>query len=412
MTVPKVIKVRQRFRDNRVEDIEVSVTAGLEGSRIELEKGMKVAVAVGSRGIANLRTVVRAVIDWVRRSGADPFVVPAMGSHGGATAEGQREVLESYGISEKTVGAPVIASMEVVELSNGNLENRVFMDRMAYEAGGIILINRIKPHTDYHGPIESGLLKMSVIGLGNHRQASEIHRYGTRGLKEMIVPTAVEVLKTEKILLGVALVENAYDETAIVRVLRPEDFIEEERKLLELARENMPALPLSSLDVLVIDRFGKDISGVGLDTNIIGRLCIRGEKEPSLPNITRIVLLGLTPASHGNALGVGLADIITQRVFDDMNSAVTYANTLTSTFLDRAKVPIVAEHDRQAVEYALGTCGPVDSENTGVIRIQDTLHLSEIYVSENLLKELKSDSIEIIGEPRDLLRENRVFSDF
>ena len=410
MTIPKVVKIRQRFRDDRIADVVGAVVEGLEGSGIELEKGTKIAVAVGSRGIANLQTVVRTVNDWVRRCGADPFVIPAMGSHGGATAEGQREVLESYGISGKTVNAPVVSSMEVVELSDRNLENRVYMDRMAHEAGGVILINRIKPHTDFHGPIESGLVKMSVIGLGNHRQAAEIHHHGIRGLKELIVPTAREVLKTGKILLGVALVENAYDETALVRVLRPENFLEEERKLLKLAKENMPSLPVDGLDVLVIDRFGKDISGAGLDTNIIGRLYIRGEKEPERPNITRIVLLDLTASSHGNALGLGLADIVTQRVIDEMDPGATYANTLTSTFLDRGKIPIVAEHDKQAVEYALSTCGPVKS--AGIIRIQDTLHLSEIYVSENFLEELSGNSIEIIGEPRDLFRENRVFGDF
>jgi len=402
--LPKLIKVRQYFDADKITDIPGEVREQIKKAGIKIKPGDKIAIATGSRGVANISLVVKTVVEVVREMGGEPFIVPAMGSHGGATAEGQKAVLESYGITEEYVGAPIKSSMEVVELPQGDLPNRVFMDKHAYEADGTIVINRIKVHTDFHGPLESGLMKMIVIGLGKHAQAFAIHRYNLYGLKELILPTARQILRHGNIIMGLGLVENACDETAVIRALQPEEIEDEEKKLLDIARKNVPSLPTDKLDVLLIDRMGKDISGSGMDTNIIGRIRIRGEKEPEKPDITNIVVTDLTEGSHGNALGVGLADIITERLKNKIDFGITYENVVTSTFLERGKLPIVAPNDRIALEYALKTCGPVDSENVRMIRIRDTLHLGELYVSRAVLDEIKDKpNIEVIGSFQDII---------
>ncbi len=235
--------------------------------------------------------------------------------------------------------------------------NPVFMDKNAYESDGVILINRIKPHTDYHAKYESGLVKMAVIGLGNEKQASAIHSYGVYGLSTLIPLTAKQIFSTGKILGGIALVENAYDDTMLVNVLKTDDFFEQEPVLLDIARKNMPALPVNDIDVLIIDQMGKDISGVGIDTNIIGRTKIVGQEEPENPNIKAIMVLDLTDHSHGNAIGIGLSDVITKKLYDKIDFSATYSNAVTSSFLERAKIPIVADNDKEAFEIALRSCG-------------------------------------------------------
>ena len=267
-----------------------------------------------------------------------------MGSHGGATAEGQREILASYEITEAAIGCPVRASMEVVELDNGGLELPLFMDRYAFESDGVILINRIKPHTAFHGEYESGLIKMSVIGLGNKRLASELHRFGVYGLKTLMPLAGRQILLTGKILLGIGIVENAYDETAIIEALTPLEILAREPELLNSAKQMMPYLPLKDIDVLVVDRLGKDISGSGMDPNIIGRMKIEGTPEPESPRIKAIVVTDLTDASHGNACGIGLADVTTRRLVDKVNWDVTYANGVTSGFYSHVALPIVAAY--------------------------------------------------------------------
>lgn len=411
MEIPKLIKIRQFFNREHIEDIEGKVREEILKSEIKIKPGSEIAIAVGSRGIRNIHRIVKATVDMVKEFGGKPFIVPAMGSHGGATAEGQREVLESYGITEDYIGVPIKSSMDVIELPSNGLRNKVYMDRFAYSADGTIIINRIKPHTDFHGEIESGLLKMCVIGLGKHKQAIEIHRFGTYGLRYLIPPTAKRIIEYGNIILGIGIVENAYDETMIISAVKPEDFEKEDKRLLEIARENMPSLPVDKLDILIVDEMGKDISGAGMDTNIIGRIYIDGEEEPERPKITRIIVTDLTEKTHGNAIGMGLADFITRRLFNKIDFNATYQNAITSTFLHRGKIPIIAENPKMAIEWALMTCGPIEIPDTRIVRIKNTLSLNEIYVSKSILEEIK-DKIEIIGEFIDICDERGELVDF
>ena len=407
---PPLTKIRQHYPRERVQNIEQTLLESVRRVPLTLPAGSSVAITVGSRGVANIHLVVKTLVSYLRAKNLEPFIVPAMGSHGGATAEGQRAVIESYGVTESFVGAPIRSSMEAVELSNDGIGNRVFMDRNAYEAKGTIVVNRIKVHTDFHGPHESGLMKMTAIGLGKKRQAQEIHSFGIRGLKERIVPTARKILEHGNIIMGIALVENAYDETMIIQAVPTPEIEAEERRLLEISRRNMPALPTDRLDVLVIDEMGKDVSGCGVDTNIIGRMKIAGEPEPERPSISRIVVADLTDASHGNAIGLGLVDIVTRRMREKIDFVATYENTVTSTFLERGRMPIVAENDRRAVAMALSTCSlgpdPGSASKARLARIRNTLHLDELYVSNAVLEEVRaSDRIEVVG------KEAAMFSD-
>lgn len=401
MPVPILLHhVKQHFPRPAVPDdqLETVVTQQIAASGVTLPRNGQIAIAVGSRGITNLARIVKTVVQYVKAQGAVPFIVPAMGSHGGATAAGQRQVLESYGIMEAAMGAPIRSSLEVVELPRAGLENRVYFAKDAYAADGVILINRVKVHTDYHGPVESGLLKMCVIGLGKHQGALELHRFGTRGLRELIPPTARQILAHGKILLGLAIAENACDETAIIKALKPTEIEAAERELLEWARANMPSLPVQQLDVLIIEEFGKNISGVGLDPNIIGRVKIKTEPEPTSPNITSILLLDLTDASHGNAIGMGLADLITRQACEKIDFRATYANVLTSGFYERGFLPIVVEDERAGLDAALRSCGLADPEHPRIIKIKNTLKLDELWVSPAILDEIRGNAtLEITG---------------
>ena len=398
-TIPlPLAKIRQRFPRPVIADVERAVREAVP-AKLALRPGARVAIAVGSRGIANLATIVRATAECVREAGGEPFVVPAMGSHGGATGEGQREILAGYGVTLEGVGCPIHSSMEVVALPGaGGPGYHVYMDRFAYDSDGVILINRIKPHTDFHDRHESGLVKMGVIGLGKAAQAEEMHRYGVHGLTRLVPEAAAHLFASGKVLLGVAIVENAYDETMVLEAIEPARIMEREPELLTVARANMPRLPVDRLDVLIVDRMGKDISGVGIDTNIIGRMHIRGQPEPERPDIAMIVVTDLTEASHGNAAGMGLADVATRRFLDRVDLAVTNTNVATSGFMQRAKLPMIAESDAQAVAWALRGCGPILPGEERVIRIRDTLHLDEMYVSRAVLEELRGlDHVEVVA---------------
>jgi hypothetical protein len=406
-------KIKQHLRNNSLTDIKGEVSKELIKLRPLIKPGASIALAVGSRGIKNLVLVVKEVAEFIKENKAFPFIIPAMGSHGDATADGQAGLLAGYGISEKTIGAPVRSSMEVVELAQGDSPYPVFMDKNGYESDGVILINRIKPHTDYHGKYESGLVKMSVIGLGKEKQASAIHRYGVYGLSALIPIIAKQIFSTGKILGGIALVENAYDDTMLINALKTDEFFEQEQVLLDIARKNMPSLPVNDIDVLIIDQMGKDISGVGIDPNIVGRIKIQGQKEPDKPNIKAILLLDLTDASHGNAIGIGLSDVITKKLYDKIDFSSTYSNAVTSSFLERAKIPIVAKNDKEAFEIALRSCGYLKKGEEKIIRIKDTLHLDQIYVSQPILDLIKgSEGIESIKENVKLFDSESEFTHF
>ena len=381
MNLPQMYLVRQHFAAEKLADVTGKLQAELKFHAIT--PGQRIAIAVGSRGIANLPVVVSSVADWVRAQGGEPFIVPAMGSHAGATADGQRQLLEKFGITS----APIRATMEVVPLG-GN----AFMDRYAFEADGVIVINRIKPHTSFHSQYESGLMKMLAIGLGKHTGAAAIHRLGVPGLREELPVVARQVLATGKILCGVALVENAYDETLALEVIPAAEIPSREPGLLKLAYENMPKLPVEDIDVLVVDEIGKEFSGTGMDTNVIGRLRIAGEGEPASLRIQRIVVRDVRGDS---AYGIGLADVTTRRLVAGADWKITQTNVETSGFLERGKLPVVMETDTQAVESVL----PVGSR---VVRIPNTLRLEWLLVSESIRQEIAGrNTIEVLRPARD-----------
>lgn len=405
--------IRRKFADDSIRDPESQVIERITTAGLEIGRGDRIAITVGSRGIGDLQALAKGAVQGLKQLGAKPFIIPAMGSHGGGTADGQAEVLASYGVSESEVGAPVISSMEVVELDAPDLENRVFMDRSAWEADGVLLLNRVKPHTDFRGPWESGLVKMSVIGLGKHRLAEEIHSFGVRGLRELIEPTARFLIGTGKIKGGLAVVENAHDKPAIIEAVRPEAICDTDARLLKTAREKMPQLPFKEIDVLIIDYMGKDISGCGIDTNIIGRLGIRGEEDSGSPEIRIIVVRDLTEASHGNALGVGLADVTTRTLFEKIDMDATKANVVTSSFLDRGKIPLVADSDAEAVTVALRSAGCRNPAEARICRIRSTLELADMLVSAPLRMEAETiDDTELLSGEHPLLDKSAEFVRF
>lgn len=381
--------VRQEFPRPRLDDVGAAVRAELAASGVRWRPGMRVAVAVGSRGIANLELLVREMVQWIRGGGGIPFIVPAMGSHGGATADGQRDVLAGYGITEERVGAPVHASMEVVELPRGDSPVPVYCDRLTLQADATCMINRVKPHTSFRGRYESGLVKMAAIGLGKQKQAAAIHALGVEGLRHVMPVVGRQVLACGNVVLGLAVVENAFDETMVVRALPAPVIPEVEPELLELARRHMPSLPLDRIDLLIVDEIGKNISGLGMDTHIIGRLKIRGVPEPERPDIRAILVRDLTPETHGNAAGIGLADIVTRQAYAKIDFAATYANVLTTGFLERARLPMVAENDREGIDMAFRMAGMPVRGKARIVRIRNTLHLERLAVSSAAMEALK-----------------------
>jgi len=399
----RLTKIKIHFAENSLLDVSTTLHNELAKLDSQIIKGNSIAVAVGSRGIDNLRLTVKSVIEFIKERGAKPFVVPAMGSHGGATSEGQAKILEDYGISEKTVGAPVKSSMEVVEIPNQQIGNKIFMDRLAFNSDGVILINRIKPHTDFRNIYESGLVKMSVVGLGNEHGAREIHQSGVFGLKKLIPESAKIIFNSGKIIGGIALIENTYEKTMAIQAIPSNQILEAEPQLLEIARLNMPTFPVDQFDVLWIDQMGKNISGVGIDTNIIGRLKIYGQDEPAKPDIKSIVVSDITEESHGNATGIGLADITVSRLYEKIDFKVLNKNIATSGFLERGKIPIVAQSDIDAMRLAMRNCGNLRPGKERIIRIKNTLQLNEIYVSQSILDEIEDDKdIEIIDKNIDM----------
>lgn len=401
----QLTKIKQHFTKNGLADVKGEVSKELLRLKPMIKSGGSIAVAVGSRGIKNIFLIVKEVTDFIKANNAIPFIVPAMGSHGNAIAENQAQILADYGISEETTGVPVRSSMDVIELPKGDSPAAVFIDKNAYYADGIILINRIKPHTDYHGSYESGLVKMTVIGLGKEKQASAIHSYGVYGLAELIPVVAKEIISTGKIIGGLAVVENAYDETMHVSALRSDEFFDKEPSLLKAAKDNMPYIPADNMDLLIIDEMGKNISGVGVDPNIIGRMKIYGQPEPPIPAVKSIIIADITKESHGNAIGVGLADVILRRLYNKIDFPSTYTNGITSSFYERIKIPVIAESDIEAYSIALRGCGYIKKGEEKVVRIKNTLHLEELYVSDAVLEEIKdSGRIEIIERNIDLFR--------
>jgi hypothetical protein len=398
-----MLRVRQHFPRPRLDDIPAGVRRALEQAGLPIRPGDRVAVGVGSRGIANIDTVARATVDWLRDRGARPFIFPAMGSHGGGTAEGQREILEHYGITEATMGCEIRASMDVVQIGEA-LGLPVWLDRQAAEADWIGLVNRVKPHTDFKGSIESGLFKMMTIGLGKWHGATQYHRMNvTHGYETVITAVGREVLARARIGFGLGIVENGYDETARVEAFAAADLEAGERRLLKDAREWMARLPFSPIDVLIVEEMGKNISGAGMDTNVIGRPSNPHEPFPAEPKILWIVALDLTEESGGNATGIGNADFTTRRLADKIDWKTTAINCLTACAPTGAKLPLVFDTAREAVERALDCIGLTRPEDARVIRIRSTLVLGEIECSEAFAPLLAGRSgLEVLGPARPL----------
>ncbi|AEP00940.1 lactate racemase domain-containing protein [Heyndrickxia coagulans] len=399
MSFPKLAKIKQTFQAESLKDIPGTIKD--EFIRVNADKkikpGMEIAITAGSRGIANIPLIVKSVADEIKKRGAKPFVIPAMGSHGGATADGQVEVLKGLGITEEFTGCEIRSSMDAVEVGVTSAGIPVYVDKNAYNADGIIVMGRVKPHTDFKNKIESGILKMASIGMGKHKQALALHTYGIKGISEMMPEVGKIAIRKSNVLFGIAIVENAYDETAIIEALEPTRIEEREKELLQKAFSLMPSLPVNDIDILVVDEIGKNYSGTGMDTNIIGRIRVLGVKEPEKPNIKYIIASDLSEESHGNALGIGLADLTTKRLVEKIDYQAMNENVITSTFLDRAKIPIILDNDREALKAALRANWGIAWEGARIVRIPNTLHIGELYVSETIFNELKNkENIEVL----------------
>ena len=404
MLLPKMIRVKQKFPTDVVEDIRSAIFTELDQLNMDsiVKSGDTVAVGAGSRGITNIDVTIKSVVDYLKEIGSKPFVFPAMGSHGGATPAGQKDILAHYGITEETMGVPVRATMEVVEVGRTTDDLPVFLDRYAYEADVAVPVNRVKSHTDFHGSIESGLMKMLAIGFGKQKGASMYHRAFFRyGFEHVILASGSLLIESGKIGFGVALVENAYQETAKVSAIQSKDFVRRERELLVEAKALSGKLPFDELDLLILDEVGKNISGTGMDTNIIGRYMQNFESDPEKPSITRIFARDLTEDSSGNATGIGLADFTTTRLVEKFDKKATYMNGLTGLGPQKSRIPFHYDTDLEVIEAALNTIGLTPPEEARVVRIQNTLKLDEVDISEILVEdaELRSD-LEIISEAK------------
>jgi hypothetical protein len=400
---PIMYKVQQSFDDRMLDktQIEHVLREQFHNEAIKnlIKPNMKIAVAVGSRGIRHISFIVRTVIDLFRELGAKPFIVPAMASHGGGEAEGQRNVLANYGITEETMGVPINPSMETVELGNAD-GVPIHFSKVALESDFIVPVCRIKPHTDFKGPIESGVFKMLCIGLGKHKGASTIHSAGFAAFPTLIPAAGQYVLDHVPVGLAVCVVENSYDEVENVYVIPKERIPAEEPVLLEKAKRLLPRINVDPIDLLIIDQLGKDISGEGMDPNVTGRSPVPGVLFEGTSTIHRIAVLDLTEETHGNATGIGMADLTTIRCFEKVDLQVTYANVLTAGLFQSAKIPVMLENDRQVLAVGLKAATQVPSSKARVVHIRDTLHLSEFWVSEIIAKELNNNPQFIVSDDR------------
>ena len=401
--LPKMLKVRQCFDPERIDPADIPNAVFAELSRPELgdyiKQGKRIAITCGSRGVNNVAVITKSIVDFVKSKGGVPFVVPAMGSHGGATAEGQKALIEGYGVTEEFIGCPIVSSMETVVIGESDEGHQVRIDKNAAGADGIIVAGRIKPHTDFHGSYESGIMKMMAIGLGKREGADICHQNGFGHMAKMVYLFGKTILRNAPIVLGFGIMENAYSETCKFVALRPDEIEEKEPKLLDEARTHLPLIYIKNTDVLVVERIGKNIAGTGMDPNVTGT-------GPCTPFITeggitalRTVILDLTPETHGVAFGMGAAHIITKRLFDKIDYDATYVNAVTSRGVELVRIPFIVDTDKEAVQMALRTCIGNDKDNPRIIRVADSFHTEYIWISEALYEEAKANErIEILGK--------------
>lgn len=391
--MPDLIPIRQAVTAPTLPDTAAAMEQALVALRLDrrVQPGMRIGIPAGSRGICQILLLLRVIVEHVRALGAEPVVVTAMGSHGGGTSEGQVEVLTSLGITEAALGAPVVGNAEATVVATAPGGEPVWFDRVLAGCDGLVVLNRVKPHTSFHGPLESGLTKMLVVGCGKPEGARQFHSLGAPRLSGRLREFGAMLLERLPVLGGVAVLENGREEIADLVPVLPAAWFETEEHLLDRARALLPRLPVDRLDLLVVDEMGKNIAGTGMDTNVIGRIGIRGVPDVG-PQVERIVVLDLSEGSHGNANGMGLADFVTRRLANKVDFAATYLNTLTATFVERAKLPIVMESDREAILTALRTLGNPTAPR--IIRIKNTLELEHLLVSPSVLPGLEGTAVE------------------
>lgn len=401
--LPRVVKVRQHFIREYIEDIPVYVRRELSGLAAyqSIKSGQSIAVTGGSRGVNKIAEITREVCAMIKEKGAFPFVVPAMGSHGGATAEGQIEVLATYGITEESVGAPIKSSMEVVEIAEIADGRKVYLDKYASAADGIVLVNRIKAHTSFKGPYESGLMKMMAIGLGKQHGASVYHKTGFGQMPRIVEEVGNKVLQNAKILFGVGTMENGFGKCCKIAFLEAADIPSQEKELLKESYTHLARTFWKQCDVFVVTEIGKEITGTGLDPNVTGRFNTEFFKNDI--SVSKIGLLDLTAASHGNAAGVGFGDVIAKRLYDKIDLDMMYPNVFTSTVIKTANIPMVLKNDRQVIQALVKTANVLYDEKLRLSIVKNTKDMGIIYVSENMVGEAREKGCDILSEPMDIL---------
>jgi hypothetical protein len=399
--LPKLRLVTNHIAAPTVSDVYGSTAAELKRVNLapSIKPGQRIALTAGSRGVADIATILRATADYVRAAGGEPVVLPTMGSHGGATAQGQVEMLRFLGVTEESVGCPILATMETVQLGTTAAGLPVYLDKNAAECDGIIVVARVKQHTDFDADIESGLHKMMVIGLGKHVGAIAAHRGSFRQpFAQLVLEVGAVVLHNTvaPVIGGVVTVENAFDQTAIIEAVKPADFVEREKALLAQAKQLIGKIPFTQLDVLVVNESGKNVSGNGMDTNVTARVMSIWGSGPSSPKIRRIILRGLTEATHGNATGIGQADFVLRRMLAQIDWLPTYMNLLTGLGPEYARIPMVAQHDLQALCWAVHTAGANPANTARLMWIQNTMDLGHFYISEAMVDEaLRDPNLEV-----------------
>ena len=402
--LPLMFHAAQKFPDRHIEreDIEKAIFSEIDraGMGERILPGKRIAVTAGSRGIRNVDEITRSVVAYVKSRGAIPFIVPAMGSHGGATAEGQKELLAGYGITEEKMGCEIRSSMETVFLGLSELGKPVYMDKNAYESDGVILSCRLKPHNAFRGPVESGPCKMMTVGLGKQKGAEQVHQDGFREMGYDLPQIAKVIFENTNILGAIALGENAFDETCIIEGLLKEEVFDREPDILKRTKERLGKIYFDDIDVLVVDRIGKDISGDGMDPNITGRFAVPHVKGDR--NVQHIAVLDLTEETHGNCNGLGLSDVTTARLVNKIDVDATFPNVVTSTILCTPRIPLFTRSDEDCIKIALRTCNFIDRANPRIVHIEDTMRLEEIFISEAMLEEARNNPhVEILSEPED-----------
>lgn len=400
--LPQMFRIKQKFKagEIRIEDLENTIRSQLhqEAVRQKLKPGQKIAVAVGSRGIRNLPLIVGTIVSELKQAGCEPFVLAAMGSHGGGTEEGQRQILANYGIRPDTVNAPVYANTNVRQIGSTKNGIPVYFDEAALEADLVVVVNRIKLHTDFVGELQSGLCKMLVIGLGNQVGCSAVHEADPHEFAAVLEEAANIIIGKANIGFGMAIIENGYDQTALVEAVPAETLVGREKELVRIAKDYMPGLMVKEIDVLVMKEIGKNVSGAGFDPNIVGRSSVLDEYVLAVPAVKKMVLLDLTDESHGNGIGVGLFDVITRRVYEKLDLEQMYTNAVACKCTEDVKIPLIAACEEEAVRIAVKASRGIDPAKLKLVRIKNTLELEYVEVSAALLPELRNNpNVEIIG---------------